>query len=116
MNSPMRNSEAQRARPAGSPGLRRRAWLGALALFLAPELASAILVAADANAALEYKVKAGYLFNFAKFVEWPEKALQATNSPIIIGVLADDPAAAIIEQQLQDKVASGHPLSVKLLP
>jgi hypothetical protein len=71
--------------------------------------------AAESPMVLEYKIKAGYLFNFAKYVEWPEKTLPATNSPVIIGLLADDPAAVIIEQQLQGKLANGHPLSVKLL-
>src|SRR2546426_8899456 len=98
MNSPMQNRDAPRAKPAGPPRLRRRAWLIALALFLAPLLAAASLAGADAAAALEYKVKAGYLFNFAKFVEWPEKTLPSTNSLIMIGVLADDPAAPVIEQ------------------
>ena len=116
MNPPMHSGDARRTRPDGPPRRRRRAWLGALGLLLVALLGPASGVGAESAAALEYKVKAGYLFNFAKFVEWPASALPATNSPIVIGVLMDDPAAAIIEQQLQGKVANDHPLSVKLLP
>ena len=47
-------------------------------------------VAAAPIAASEYEVKAAFLYNFIKFVEWPPKAFPAQNSPIIIGVLADD--------------------------
>src|SRR5579864_3031274 len=35
----------------------------------------------------EYQIKAAFLFNFAKFVDWPPQAFPQTNSPIIIGVL-----------------------------
>ena len=68
------------------------------------------------EAGLEYKVKAGFLFNFAKFVEWPAKTLPTAGSAIVLGVLADDPAAPVLRQALQNKVANGRPLTVKLLP
>ena len=38
----------------------------------------------------EYEVKAAFLFNFAKFVEWPPDAFAETNSPIVIGVLGEN--------------------------
>jgi hypothetical protein len=40
-----------------------------------------------APAASEYEVKAAFLYNFIKFVEWPQKS---NDTPIVIGVLADD--------------------------
>jgi hypothetical protein len=67
------------------------------------------------DAGLEYKVKAGFLFNFAKFVEWPAKTLPTSSSAIILGVLADDPAAPVLRQALQNKVANGRPLTVRFL-
>jgi YfiR/HmsC-like len=112
----MQNCDTSRAKPAGLPRLRRRAWLGVLALFIALLCAPAPVGGSDAAAMLEYKLKAGYLFNFAKFVEWPTNVVPAANSPMIVGVLADDPAAPVIEQHLQGKIAGGHPLTVKLLP
>ena len=63
----------------------------------------------------EYRVKAGFLFNFAKYVEWPTNALPQTNSEIRIGVLADDPAAPILQEVLAGKVANGRPIKVVLL-
>lgn len=35
----------------------------------------------------EYKVKAAYLYNFAKFIHWPDNAFNTTKSPLVIGVL-----------------------------
>src|SRR5262245_48519973 len=63
---------------------------------------------AEDAAAFEYKVKAGFLFNFARFVEWPASAMPTTNSPVVIGLLREDPAAAIVRDQLQGKVANGR--------
>lgn len=38
----------------------------------------------------EYKVKAGFIFNFAKFVEWSEEAFQDKTSPILLCVFPPD--------------------------
>jgi len=37
----------------------------------------------------EYEVKAAYVYNFAKFVEWPENAFRLNNSPLTIGIIGD---------------------------
>lgn len=61
----------------------------------------------------EYEMKAAYLFNFTKFVEWPTKALPNGGSPLIIGVLGDDPFGNILESTIHDKRVNGHPLVVE---
>ena len=38
----------------------------------------------------EYKVKAAFLYNFIKFVEWPEEKLGEPNKPIVIGIVGKD--------------------------
>ncbi|HWD90759.1 MAG TPA: YfiR family protein [Verrucomicrobiae bacterium] len=63
----------------------------------------------------EYQMKAAYLYNFAKFVDWPPAALPATNSPIIIGVLGDDPFDGLLDGTVQNKKIDGHPLEVRRL-
>src|SRR5688572_25426214 len=37
----------------------------------------------EAYPSLEYRVKAAFLFNFAKFVEWPQNAFSSPTSPIL---------------------------------
>ena len=56
----------------------------------------------------EYQVKAAYLLNFLKFVEWPEDSFADPLAPIVIGVVGDDPfgsslAEAIIGRTVQDR-------------
>ena len=90
--------------------LRVRQWLLlAVAFFcLLPIFANAD----EAATSLEYKVKAGYIFNFAKFVEWPASALPQTDSPIIIGVVDAGTALSLIQNMLEGKNVNGHSIQV----
>jgi hypothetical protein len=39
----------------------------------------------------EYEVKAAFMYNFLKFVNWPEKKMAEDGNQIIIGIIGDDP-------------------------
>jgi hypothetical protein len=41
--------------------------------------------------AKEYRLKAAYLLNFAKFISWPNDAFTNPQSPFVIGILGDNP-------------------------
>jgi len=45
----------------------------------------------------EYELKAAFLFNFAKFVEWPPDAFAQNNSPIVVGILGKNVYSAANE-------------------
>jgi YfiR/HmsC-like len=68
---------------------------------------------AQAQVLNEYEAKAGFLFNFVKFVEWPSKAFADGSSPLIIGVVGDDRSSAVIGQIINGKTANGRRLVVK---
>jgi hypothetical protein len=77
-------------------------------------------VAAPANAedpseSSEYLVKAGFIYNFAKLVEWPATAFVQPDSPIVIGILGNDPFGPIIDRVLDGKKVNGHGFVVKRL-
>ena len=39
----------------------------------------------------EYDIKAAFLYNFIKFIDWPEEKIPTdTNQPIIIGIIGED--------------------------
>jgi len=61
---------------------------------------------------LEYKVKAGFLFNFAKFVQWPGNDSTLTNA-FRIGVLDDGEALAVLETALAGKTVQGRTIEVR---
>lgn len=63
----------------------------ALITLLGAVLLATVPAAAGPRVAGEYEVKAAFLYNFAKFIEWPDRAFPAADAPFVIGVLGDDP-------------------------
>lgn len=61
----------------------------------------------------EYEVKAAFLYNFAKFVEWPSTAFPGPDSPMIIGVLGEDPFGKELDLTVAGKLVQGRPLQVR---
>jgi hypothetical protein len=51
----------------------------------------------------EYEVKAAFLFNFAKFVDWPPEVFADTNSPIVVGVLGTNVFGNDLEKTIRDR-------------
>jgi len=58
--------------------------------------------AGDADSS-EYLIKAGFIYNFAKFVEWPSATFSQPDSPIVIGVLGTDPFGSVLDRIVEDK-------------
>lgn len=56
-------------------------------------------------------VKAAFLFNFAKFVEWPAVAL-ASGQPLILGVYGNDAIADSLVRVAAGKVVGGHAVQI----
>src|SRR5665213_2435025 len=68
---------------------------------------------AVADAPNEYQVKAAFVFNFSRFVQWPSQAFTAPNDPFIIGVLGDDPFGARLDDTIRGESVDTHPLVVR---
>jgi hypothetical protein len=83
----------------------RRALLAALLT-----LFSSFGPAQDPAASLEYQVKAAFLFNFLKFVEWPPTPADA---PWVIGILGRDPFEGALEKTVRGKMVNGRPVEVR---
>jgi hypothetical protein len=69
----------------------------------------------DPTDSSEYLLKAGFIYNFAKLVEWPASAFGSSSSAIVIGVLGDDSVAKIIEEAVSGKKLDGRAFTVKRL-
>ncbi len=77
-----------------------------------------LLAAGGAGAAevsKEYQIKAAFLYNFAKFVEWPAQSFADAGSPIVIGVLGQNPFGGELEQVVKDRKINGRGIVVKKL-
>src|SRR5258708_6404697 len=63
----------------------------------------------------EYLIKAGFIYNFAKLVGWPQGAFAQADSPIVIGILGTDPFGGIIDHILADKQIDARHFVIKRL-
>jgi hypothetical protein len=101
------------------PHIRNQALAGKVAGILVGVLVILMLfgadapVAADAPPASEAQVKAVFLFNFAKYVDWPPTAFPSAAAPIVIGVLGDDPFGANLPHIVEGKIVNGHSFVIK---
>ena len=82
-------------------------------LLLASLLLPPLTARAQDTAPSEYRLKAAFLYNFAKFVEWPGDAFPAVNSPFIIGIIGENPFDDALEKTVMNKMMNGHPFAVK---
>lgn len=72
-----------------------------------------LVIPASGAASLQYQLEAAFLFNFTQFVEWPESAFAGNDSPLVIGVLGDDPFGSYLDEIVRGEVVNGHPLVVE---
>lgn len=61
----------------------------------------------------EYKVKAAFLYNFPKFVEWPSQSFKGPSDPIVIAVLGRSPFHDTLAEALAGKTINGRPFQVR---
>lgn len=71
----------------------------------------AATAAAQSDRAPEYQVKAAFLYNFAKFVDWPSQAFPSPSAPLRICVLGQNPFGDSLRGIVQDKFISGRAIS-----
>jgi hypothetical protein len=71
--------------------------------------------AADARAssADEWQIKSAFIYNFTKFVEWPEAALGGPSQPIVIGVLGEKPLAQQLAALVAGRNVNGRSIEVR---
>ena len=69
----------------------------------------------DSSDSSEYLIKSGFIYNFAKLVQWPTTAFSQPDSPIVIGILGDDPFGATLDRIVADKKINGRALVVRRL-
>jgi len=61
----------------------------------------------------EYQLKAVFLFNFAQFVDWPPEVFAEAQTPLVIGVLGDDPFGSYLDETVRGEKVNTHPLAVR---
>jgi YfiR/HmsC-like len=68
---------------------------------------------AEAQAIDEYQVKAAFLYNFAKFVEWPQQTFKSPHDPMSICVLGASPVGKTLDETISGKSIDGRIFTVR---
>ena len=61
----------------------------------------------------EYEVKAAYIFNFAKFVQWPKTTFSLSNPPFVVGIYGEDPFGLILVKFFEGRTIKGRKLAIE---
>lgn len=69
------------------------------------------IVSIRADSSAEYGVKAGFVYNFAKFVEWPDSVFAFAAAPLRLCVLGKSPLDGKL-QLLAQRQAQGRPIEI----
>jgi len=75
-------------------------------------LAGARAVAQAPPVLQEYEIKAAYLLNFTRYVEWPADAFSSAEAPIVIGVLGRNPFGPMLEQAIAGRTSHDRRIEV----
>jgi len=68
---------------------------------------------AHAQRAPEYEVKAAFLYNFTRFVSWPDTAFANAMAPLVIGVFGPNPFGSALAKTIEGKTTQAHPIIVQ---
>jgi hypothetical protein len=58
----------------------------------------------------EYPLKLAFLYNFAKFVEWPADSFRSPGGTLAICIVGHNPFGLDIQSELRSRLAGGHPV------
>jgi len=83
------------------------------ALLLAAHFALVDRAVCAGQSPTEYQVKAAYLFNFLKFVEWPDDAAADPPGKWVIGFVGESPVGGELARLVEGKNVLGRDLLVK---
>jgi YfiR/HmsC-like len=61
----------------------------------------------------EYQIKAAFLYNMPKFVEWPPERFADAAAPIVIGVLGENPFGDQLAAIVKDRKINGRAVLVR---
>jgi hypothetical protein len=82
-------------------------------LLMAWTLISGLPARSLAATLTEYEVKAGFLYHFGWFVDWPAATVQRSEPAFIIGVLGASPFGDVLDDVMQGKAIHERPVVIQ---
>jgi hypothetical protein len=91
----------------------RRSYRNVAAVAALTLLFGTVRAAAQETGPTEYQVKAAFLFNFAKFIEWPPSSFASPEAPFSICILGVDPFGPVIDETLRGQTLGGRAVTIE---
>jgi hypothetical protein len=66
-----------------------------------------------ASNSTEYQLKAVFLYNFTRFIDWPENAFHSVDAPFVIGIVGDNPFGNYLQEVVNNDSVGLHPIIIK---
>src|SRR5438876_476882 len=86
----------------GIHGIR---WLAVALSLSVPFVPCHVESAAAQEAPLEYQIKAAFLLNFVRYVEWPSSAFEAAGTPLVLCVPEQNPFGNALDRTVAGEIA-----------
>jgi YfiR/HmsC-like len=96
--------------------IRLRMRIACAVFFLASGCLTAALAVRAQQELTDSQVKAAYLYNFLKFIDWPDDPPKDGQSPWVLGVVGDTPVGDDLKQLVSGKSIRGREMEVKNYP
>lgn len=61
----------------------------------------------------EFQLKAVFMYNFTRFVEWNPGSFESYNDPFIITIIGNDPFGSYLEETVRDEKIGRHPIVIR---
>ena len=84
-------------------------------LLAAAACVSGLTQSVDVQNVTTGEVKAAFLYNFARFTEWPNTAFSSAASPFSIGIASDEALRQTVERVISGKVVGGRTLTTRIV-
>ena len=60
----------------------------------------------------EYALKSVFLYNFCRFIDWPDSAFASPTEPLIIGIIGDDPFGSLLNEAVAGEKYHNRPIRI----
>ncbi|MGZ3236504.1 MAG: YfiR family protein [Burkholderiaceae bacterium] len=60
----------------------------------------------------EYAIKAAFLFKFGAYIEWPSDTFETPKTPLVIGIVGDDPFDGTLDNIVAGHTIDGRPVEI----
>jgi len=82
-------------------------------VILATLLTAPLFAASQQRPIDEYQLKAAFLYNFARFIEWPAEAFENPSQSFVFCVLGQDPFGRALDDLLDGRKIDGRTATVR---